>query len=145
MRKEWPSCVHVAFHRPIQAPLDRNHSAGRMHSSVKWKGKCRLTHYQKLQGRILLEETYNALASAHGGAASILGTEAGVYVGCMYQEYADVLSRCGGKLNSASATGNSLSFMVGRHAASFCLIFSYLFTATCPQVVTYLLKRNGWE
>ena len=92
-----------------------------------------LTHLQNLQGRILLEETYNALASAHGGAASILGTEAGVYVGCMYQEYADVLSRCGGKLNSASATGNSLSFMVGRHAAGFCLTFLYLVTATCFQ------------
>ena len=75
-----------------------------------------LTHFQNLQGRILLEETYNALASAHDGAASILNTETGVYVGCMYQEYTDVLSRCGGKLNTASATGNSLSFMVGRQA-----------------------------
>jgi acyl transferase domain-containing protein len=52
--------------------------------------------------------------SVADGAASMYGTEAGVYVGCMYQEYTDVLARAGGKLNAASATGNSLAFMVGR-------------------------------
>lgn len=39
---------------------------------------------------------------------------AGVYVGCMYQEYTDVLSSAGTKLSAAAATGNSRSFMVGR-------------------------------
>lgn len=45
---------------------------------------------------------------------SLVGSEAGVFIGCMYQEYADVLKRAGSKLNAASATGNSLAFMSGR-------------------------------
>ena len=63
------------------------------------------------QGRILLEEVFSALQQA--GPA---GTETGFYVGCMYQEYTDVLAKSGGTLSSSTATGNSLSFMAGRHA-----------------------------
>ena len=65
------------------------------------------------QGRLLLEEVHAALAGA-GGTAAYSGTEAGFYVGCMYQEYAAVLARSGGKLSAATATGNSLSFLAGR-------------------------------
>ena len=43
-----------------------------------------------------------------------LGPEAGAFVGCMNQEYFDVLALGGGALTAAAATGNSLSFMVGR-------------------------------
>ena len=68
------------------------------------------------QSRILLEEVHGALASA-GGSAAYSGTEAGFYVGCMYQEYTGVLARSGGKLSAATATGNSLSFMAGRCSA----------------------------
>ena len=46
--------------------------------------------------------------------ASVLHT--GVYVGCMYQEYASVLAAAGSTLTAAAATGTSLSFMVGRCA-----------------------------
>lgn len=59
-----------------------------------------------------------ALQATRGGTASVFGTEAGVYVGCMFQEYGDVLSRSGGVLSSATATGNSLAFMVGRYEGS---------------------------
>lgn len=55
-----------------------------------------------------------ALQQTRGGAASVFGTEMGVYVGCMFQEYGEVLVRSGGVLSSATATGNSLAFMVGR-------------------------------
>ena len=67
------------------------------------------------QGRILLEEVYCALQqSRSAGAAAAAGTETGFYVGCMYQEYTDVLAKSGGTLSSSTATGNSLSFMAGR-------------------------------
>ena len=69
------------------------------------------------QSRILLEEVAAALAaSGGGGPAAYSGTEAGVYVGCMYQEYTGVLARSGGKLSASTATGNSLIFMAGRRA-----------------------------
>lgn len=67
-----------------------------------------------LQGRILLEETHIAGSSLGEGLESMRVGDTGVYVGCMYQEYTDVLKLAKGKLNAASATGNSLAFMVGR-------------------------------
>lgn len=67
------------------------------------------------QGRILLEEVCCALQQAGpASAAGAFGTETGFYVGCMYQEYTDVLAKSGGTLSSSTATGNSLSFMAGR-------------------------------
>ena len=76
-----------------------------------------------IQARILLEEAGMALAEAEGpgGMGPLSGTEAGVYVGCMYQEYTDVLAAAGGKLSAATATGNSLSFLVGRVSYTFAL------------------------
>ncbi len=72
------------------------------------------------QGRILLEEVFSALQ--HSGPAGVAGTETGFYVGCMYQEYTDVLAKSGGTLSSSTATGNSLSFIAGRcvHAPPAC-------------------------
>ncbi len=64
-------------------------------------------------------QVHGALASA-GGPAAYSGTEAGFYVGCMYQEYSGVLAASGGKLSAATATGNSLSFMAGRCSALPC-------------------------
>lgn len=66
------------------------------------------------QGRILLEEAYKALGSTTLGVTEYYGQEVGVYAGCMYQEYSEILAQGGGKLNAASATGNSLAFLVGR-------------------------------
>lgn len=53
---------------------------------------------------------------------------AGVYLGCMYQEYPSVLASGGSKLSAATATGNSLSFMVGR--------VSYMFGLQGPCIST---------
>lgn len=72
-----------------------------------------------LQGRLLLEETYQAFENTATGPAAFSGQEVGAYVGCMYQEYSEVLTHGGGKLNAASATGNSLAFLVGRQVLLF--------------------------
>lgn len=67
-----------------------------------------------LQARLLLEEVFTATATLPDGVAGLSSMPTGVYIGCMYQEYADVLGRSGAKLTAASATGNSLAFMAGR-------------------------------
>ncbi len=40
--------------------------------------------------------------------------EIAFFVGCMYQEYVEILTLSGGTLTSFAATGSSLSFMAGR-------------------------------
>lgn len=82
------------------------------------------------QSRILLEQTYLALASVRADAdsASLMG--AGVYIGCMFQEYPSVLAAADSKLSAASATGNSLSFLAGRVSFSFGLTGPCLSTDT---------------
>ena len=42
--------------------------------------------------------------------------EIAFFVGCMYQEYIEILTLSGGTLTSSAATGSSLSFMAGRQA-----------------------------
>ena len=53
---------------------------------------------------------------------------AGVFVGCMYQEYTDVVVNASGKLPPQAVVGSGLSFMVGR--------VSYTFGLTGPCVST---------
>ena len=70
------------------------------------------------QTRVLMEEVFVALRATGDSSVraesevNVVGT--GLYVGCMYQEYPDVLMLGGATLTPASVTGNSLSFMVGR-------------------------------
>ncbi|EFN51778.1 hypothetical protein CHLNCDRAFT_27430, partial [Chlorella variabilis] len=80
------------------------------------------------QQRLLLEESHACLMDGRPATGSLFGTETGVYVGCMYQEYTDVLSSAGTKLSAAAATGNSRSFMVGR--------ISYIFGLAGPCLST---------
>ena len=56
---------------------------------------------------------------------------AGVYVGCMYQEYPGLLAEAGMKLSAAAATGSSLSFMVGRVSYTFGLQGGCAWAAAC--------------
>ena len=59
------------------------------------------THTQLVlaQVRIVLEETYTALADAAGnGHAVAPGSETGVYMGCINYEYTEVLERGGAKV-----------------------------------------------
>ena len=53
---------------------------------------------------------------------------AGMYVGCMYQEYADLQVAAARKLPPQAVIGSGLSFMVGR--------MSYTFGLTGPCVST---------
>lgn len=55
---------------------------------------------------------------------------AGVYVGCMYQEYLDVQVRVSQKAAPQAVTGNGLSFMVGR------LSFTFDFSGPCISTDT---------
>lgn len=101
------------------------------------------------QQRVLLEEVHAALRDGQHATGPLFGTEtgmrvdrltpfsnnisvncaqlvlallpmvAGVYVGCMNQEYYEILALAGMQLSSAAATGNSLAFMVGRVSYSF--------------------------
>lgn len=98
------------------------------------------------QQRVLLEETQAALACGQTTTGPLYNTEtgertwrprpllsaecscvmcpirdpfAGVYVGCMYQEYPALLTEANVKLSAATATGNSMAFLVGRVAYTF--------------------------
>lgn len=53
----------------------------------------------------------------------------GVYVGCMWQEYLEVVTTAqSGKPAAQAVTGNGISFMVGR--------LSYTFGFTGPSIIT---------
>eukprot|EP00887_Chlorella_sp_A99_P003341 scaffold26.g3341.t1 len=80
------------------------------------------------QQRILLEEAHAALLDAQDALAPWLGSETGVYMRCMYQDYSLVLADAGIAPNSASVTGSPYSFLVGR--------ISYYFGLQGPCVST---------
>lgn len=89
------------------------------------------------QGRILLEEVQCALQQS-----GVAATETGFYVGCMYQEYTDVLTKSGGTLSSSTATGNSLSFMAGRHAL---ISFAFPLHGTCFDCFGTQNQSQIWQ
>eukprot|EP00887_Chlorella_sp_A99_P003362 scaffold26.g3362.t1 len=97
------------------------------------------------QQRIMLEETHAALLDGQGALAPWLGSETGVYMGCMYQDYAQMLADAGITLNSASATGSALSFLVGRISYSFGLQGPCVSTDTAcsSSLVAAHLGRTG--
>ncbi len=80
------------------------------------------------QNRILLEKTHLALADAHANVGSLADTRTGVYVGCMYQEFTQLQYNLGYKISPGIATGNGISYLVGR--------LSYTFGLTGPCVST---------
>ncbi|KAK9841826.1 hypothetical protein WJX81_005522 [Elliptochloris bilobata] len=80
------------------------------------------------QTRILLEQTWTALADAAAAMPAAPTERTGVYVGCMYQEYTQLQFNLGLKIGPGIATGNGLSYMVGR--------LSYAFGLTGPSVST---------
>lgn len=55
---------------------------------------------------------------------------AGMYVGCMYQEYANVVMAASQKLPAQAVAGSGLSFMVGR------LSYTYGYTGPCVSTDT---------
>jgi 3-oxoacyl-(acyl-carrier-protein) synthase/acyl carrier protein len=97
------------------------------------------------QQRLLLEEAHAALGRAASTPGGFAGTDTGVYVGCMYQEYAAVLADSGSKLSTAAATGNSASFMVGRLSYTFGLAGPCISTDTAcsSSLVAVHLAHRG--
>jgi acyl transferase domain-containing protein len=71
------------------------------------------------QNRILLEQAYLALAQAETSVGSLTDTRTGVYVGCMYQEYTQLQYNLGYKISPGIATGNGISYLVGRVSYTF--------------------------
>eukprot|EP00887_Chlorella_sp_A99_P003340 scaffold26.g3340.t1 len=73
------------------------------------------------QQRLLLEETLAAWSNATAGVADIGDSLTGVYVGCMHQEYMDLIVAAGGKerVLAPAVVGSGASFMVGRLSYSF--------------------------
>ena len=60
-------------------------------------------------------QVYNVVKANNKGEANVVHTsDTGFYVGCMYQEYTNVLAQSGEILSSSVAVGNSLAFMAGR-------------------------------
>ena len=80
------------------------------------------------QNRILLEQTHLALTDARASLGSLADTRTGVYVGCMYQEFTQLQYNLGLKISPGIATGNGISYLVGR--------LSYTFGLTGPCVST---------
>ncbi|GAB4814934.1 hypothetical protein N2152v2_001980 [Parachlorella kessleri] len=80
------------------------------------------------QARILLEETATAYTEALGNSNTTSKLSVGAYVGCMYQEYLDVVTAGSNKLAAQALTGNGDSFLVGR--------LSYTFGFQGPSVIT---------
>ena len=66
------------------------------------------------QNRILLEQSFAALSEAQSQTGSLVETRTGVYVGCMYQEFTQLQYNLGYGISPAIATGNGISYLVGR-------------------------------
>ncbi len=80
------------------------------------------------QNRLLLEEAHLALSDAHINIGRFTDTRTGVYVGCMYQEFTQLQYNLGYKISPGIATGNGISYLVGR--------VSYTFGLTGPSIST---------
>ena len=57
------------------------------------------------QQRVLLEETAAAFRSAGRSTDSLLGSATGVYVGCIWLEYGDLLAAAGSPPGAYAVTG----------------------------------------
>ena len=68
------------------------------------------------------------MIDANINIGSLLDTQTGVYVGCMYQEYTQLQYNLGYKISPSIATGNGISYLVGR--------LSYNFGLTGPSIST---------
>ena len=71
------------------------------------------------QNRILLEQSFMALSEAQAQIGELAETRTGVYVGCMYQEFTQLQYNLGYSISPAIATGNGISYLVGRISYAF--------------------------
>lgn len=80
------------------------------------------------QQRLLLEELSTAATASGRAVSQLSGAAGGVYVGCIWLEYAELLAHHGIQDSSLIVTGNGLAFIAGR--------LSYTFGLTGPCVPT---------
>jgi 3-oxoacyl-(acyl-carrier-protein) synthase/acyl carrier protein len=71
------------------------------------------------QQRRLLQQMAAATTSSGHSLKQLLGQPVGVYVGCIWLEYADLLGHYGTMRSSQLVTGNGLAFMAGRLSYTF--------------------------
>jgi acyl transferase domain-containing protein/NADPH:quinone reductase-like Zn-dependent oxidoreductase/acyl carrier protein/thioesterase domain-containing protein len=97
------------------------------------------------QQRVLLEETLNAFNSANLPPRTLMGSSTGVYVGCIWLEYGDLLSGLGVPAGAHMVTGNGLAFMSGRVSYTFGLVGPCVPTNTAcsSSLVAYHLAVRG--
>lgn len=57
------------------------------------------------QQRVLLEETVSAFSAAGRSADTLLGSATGVYVGCIWLEYGELLAAAGNPAGAYMVTG----------------------------------------
>lgn len=97
------------------------------------------------QQRILLEETVNAFTSAGVSLESLAGSSTGVYVGCIWLEYGDLLAGLNIPAGAHMVTGNGLAFMSGRISYAFGLVGPCIPTNTAcsSSLVAYHLATRG--
>eukprot|EP00775_Hariotina_reticulata_P007135 gene7135-7350_t len=81
-----------------------------------------------VQQRLLLEDLSKAAADSGRSPRQLLGASGGVYVGCIWLEYAELLAQYNNPSSSMMVTGNGLAFMAGR--------LSYTFGLTGPCLPT---------
>lgn len=80
--------------------------------------------------RILIEETAEAYSRALPGLHAMWDSLVGVYVGCMFQEFVQLLTGSGVQVTSQAIVGSGLPYMVGR------LSFSFGFSGPCISTDT---------
>lgn len=71
------------------------------------------------QNRMLLEQSFIALRDAEQIIGPLAERRTGVYVGCMYQEFTQLQHNLGHSITPAVATGNGISYLVGRTSYAF--------------------------
>ncbi|KAI8473970.1 MAG: hypothetical protein J3K34DRAFT_383389, partial [Monoraphidium minutum] len=71
------------------------------------------------QQRALLEEAAAAAAASGRGPRALMGAAGGVFVGCIWLEYGELLAHHGAPGSSMAVTGNGLAFMAGRLSYTF--------------------------
>jgi len=98
------------------------------------------------QQRALLEETVRAFHSAgHTNMGALTGSDTGVYVGCIWLEYDQILATAGIPAGAFTVTGNGLAFMSGRVSYTFGFVGPCVPTNTAcsSSLVAYHLAAQG--
>ena len=97
-------------------------------SSTNCHSMCSAAHqiYRILIPTVLKWKSCSTLSGTHQSRHKF----AGVYVGCMYQEYLDVQVAANPKVTPQGVVGNGLSFMVGR------LSYTFNFSGACVSTDT---------